>query len=65
MSLLTITEATRELRVSRSSLYRLLGRSDGPRALKIGGQVRIPAEDVEEWLGRLKSAGAAREKAAA
>jgi excisionase family DNA binding protein len=65
MSLLTINELTRELRVSRSSLYRLLARGDGPRTMKIGGQVRIPAEDVEEWLGRLKSAGAAREKAAA
>ena len=55
MSLLTISEATRELRVSRSSLYRLLGRSDGPRALKIGGRTLIPADALEDWLSKRPS----------
>lgn len=52
MSLLTITEATRELRVSRSSFYRLLGRGEGPRVLRIGGRTLVPADAMVEWLSK-------------
>jgi excisionase family DNA binding protein len=54
MSMLTISEATRELKISRSSFYRILERGNGPRTVKVGGQVRIPAEEFVDWIGRLQ-----------
>jgi excisionase family DNA binding protein len=50
MSLRTINEASQELRISRSSLYRLWGRGDGPRAVKVGGKTFIPADELSQWL---------------
>ena len=58
MTMLTIPELTRELKISRSSFYRILQRGDGPRTVRIGGQVRIPVEEVTGWIGRLQSAPA-------
>jgi predicted DNA-binding transcriptional regulator AlpA len=50
MTLKTIPEITRELRISRSSLYRLLNRGDGPRVVKVGGKSFIPADELAGWL---------------
>jgi excisionase family DNA binding protein len=50
MSLKTIDEASQELRISRSSLYRLWGRGDGPRAVKVGGKTLVPADAIAGWL---------------
>jgi predicted DNA-binding transcriptional regulator AlpA len=50
MSLRTIDEASQELRISRSSLYRLWGRGDGPRAVKVGGKTFVPADAIAGWL---------------
>jgi predicted DNA-binding transcriptional regulator AlpA len=50
MTLKTIPEATRELRISKSSLYRLLNRGDGPRLVKIGGKSFIPSDELSGWL---------------
>jgi predicted DNA-binding transcriptional regulator AlpA len=50
MSLRTIDEASQELRISRSSLYRLWGRGDGPRAVKVGGKTFVPADEISGWI---------------
>jgi excisionase family DNA binding protein len=50
MTLKTIPEATRELRISRSTMYRILHRGDGPRVVKIGGKSFIPADELSGWL---------------
>jgi excisionase family DNA binding protein len=50
MSLLTVKELTGQLRISRSSLYRLLNRGDGPRAVKVGGKTLFPAAEADKWL---------------
>jgi excisionase family DNA binding protein len=52
MSLRTIDEASQELRISRSSLYRLWGRGDGPRAVKVGGKTLVPAAEISGWLAK-------------
>jgi predicted DNA-binding transcriptional regulator AlpA len=50
MTLKTIPEATRELRISRSSLYRILLRGNRPRVVKVGGESFIPADELSGWL---------------
>ena len=52
---MTIPEATRELRISRSSLYRLLNSGDGPRVVKIGGRTLVPADEIVGWVARLRN----------
>lgn len=55
MTLKTIPEATRELRISRSSLYRLLNRGKGPRVVKVGGRTMVPAAEMREWVSKLRN----------
>jgi excisionase family DNA binding protein len=50
MNLKTIPEAAKKLHTSRSSLYRLLNRGDGPRVLKVGGKTFIPEDEISGWL---------------
>jgi predicted DNA-binding transcriptional regulator AlpA len=52
MSLKTIHEATQELRISRSSLYRLLNSGSGPRVIKVGGRTMVPADELVEWVAK-------------
>lgn len=47
--LLTVAEAAERLRVSRPTLYRLISRGDMP-ALRVGGQIRLDAQELERWL---------------
>jgi excisionase family DNA binding protein len=50
MTFKTIPEAARELRTSRSSLYRILNREDAPRAVKVGGKTLIPEDELSRWI---------------
>lgn len=43
------TEAARLLDVSRPTLYQWMSRSDFP-AVRIGGCIRIPVDDLREWV---------------
>ena len=55
MTFKTIPEATRELRISKSSLYRLLNRGDGPRVVKVGGRTLVPADEMAAWVSKLRN----------
>ena len=50
MNLLTINEACDVLRISRSKLYSLWERGEGPAYLHIGGQRRIRADVLDAWI---------------
>ena len=55
--LLTVMEAAGVLRVGRTTAYDLVGKyfatdgADGVPCLRVGGQLRVPRELFEEWLG--------------
>ncbi|MGQ9571711.1 MAG: helix-turn-helix domain-containing protein [Dehalococcoidia bacterium] len=51
---LTVEELARYLRVSRSTLYRLLRDREIPAA-KIGGYWRFRRQTIDEWLARNES----------
>lgn len=48
--LLTIGEAARALRISRSRMYELLGRGEIPGVVRIGRSVRISRRSLEAWV---------------
>jgi excisionase family DNA binding protein len=47
--LLLPEETWKRLRISRASFYRLVSRGEIP-AVRVGGQLRIPEEELEAWL---------------
>ena len=55
--MLTIEEAARVVRIGRSAAYKLAGEyvnTDGASGLpakRIGGQLRVPRQLLEEWIG--------------
>jgi excisionase family DNA binding protein len=49
--LVTITDACRQLQISRTFLYRLLDRGE-LRSVKLGRVRRIPAGDLDELVAR-------------
>jgi excisionase family DNA binding protein len=56
--LLRIPEAAERLNVSRASVYRWIGEGRLP-AVQLGGRgapIRIPAPELERWLGQQMSA---------
>ncbi len=48
----TIKQFCYAFNISRSFLYKLWSRGEGPRFFKIGGSVRISYEAAEEWRTR-------------
>lgn len=50
--LLTVDEASRALRMSRSRLYELLQRGEIPGVVHIGRSVRISRTELEHWVCR-------------
>jgi excisionase family DNA binding protein len=55
-SLISISELQQVLKISRSTANRLLN-SGELRRVHIGRAVRIPSEDVEAFMQRLRSVG--------
>ena len=52
-NLLTLEEVMAQLKMSRTSIYRLMAEYGFPRPVKIGGRTnRWREEDVAEWLAR-------------
>ncbi|MFN8164553.1 MAG: helix-turn-helix domain-containing protein [Solirubrobacterales bacterium] len=49
--LMTVAEAAREMRISKSTLYVLLAKRE-LRGLKVEGARRIPTAEVEAWIAR-------------
>jgi excisionase family DNA binding protein len=58
MELLTVREAARLLRLSRSQTYALCQRGALP-TIRLGRSVRVPREELEAWLrGQVRPARA-------
>jgi excisionase family DNA binding protein len=53
--LMTVSETAERLRVSEKTVRRLASRNDLP-TLRVGGSVRVDADELERWLGRQMSA---------
>lgn len=53
MDTLTTAEVQQRLRMSRATLLRWRRKGMGPRAVKMGNEVRYPVEDFEAWLAGL------------
>jgi len=47
--LLLPEETWKRLRISRASFYRLVRRGEIP-AVRVGGQLRVPEDELERWL---------------
>ncbi len=56
MELLTVPEAARLLKLSRSQLYALCQRQVIP-TVRIGRSVRIPRDELEAWVRRQVAGG--------
>lgn len=52
--MLTITDIAVLTRLSRSTIYRLIGCGRFPKPLKIGRASRWRAADIDAWITRLK-----------
>lgn len=50
MKLLTISEVCDALRISRSKLYGLWEKGEGPEFLHIGSQRRVRADVLDAWI---------------
>jgi len=53
MDTLTTAEVQQRLRTSRATLLRWRRKGMGPRAVKMGKEVRYPVEDFEAWFAGL------------
>ena len=51
----TVEDAARYLQVSKSALYEMRYRGEGPPALKTGNRLRYRAGDIEDWLAKVIS----------
>jgi excisionase family DNA binding protein len=47
---MTAQEAATHLRVSRHTVYHMVNGGRMP-AVKVGGQIRIPRDELEAWIG--------------
>ena len=52
---MTVSETAERLRVSEKTVRRLASRNDLP-TLRVGGSVRIDADELKRWLGQQMSA---------
>jgi excisionase family DNA binding protein len=52
---MTVSETAERLRVSEKTVRRLANRNDLP-TLRVGGSVRVDADELERWLGQQVSA---------
>jgi excisionase family DNA binding protein len=48
---MTVSETAERLRVSEKTVRRLASRNDLP-TLRVGGSVRVDADELERWLGQ-------------
>lgn len=55
--LIPIKQFCKTVNISRSNLYNLIKRGEGPRTVKIGDSRRILRSDAEAWLASLPEAG--------
>lgn len=46
---ITVADAAERLGISTMTAYRLIGAGDMP-AVRVGGQIRIPVEELRAWL---------------
>ena len=53
--LMTVSETAERLRVSEKTVRRLANKNDLP-TLRVGGSVRIDADELKRWLGQHMSA---------
>src|SRR5438105_3880408 len=51
ISFLTAQEAADALRISKQTLYEMVNGGRMP-AIRVGSQVRIPAEELQDWIER-------------
>lgn len=56
---LTVEEAASLLGVSRSLMYEVVRRPDGPPSVKVGNVIRIPRRGLEAWLEQRAQRGGA------
>lgn len=49
-ALLTIDELSAYLQIPKATIYGWRHKGEGPRALKLGGQLRWRQVDVDAWL---------------
>jgi excisionase family DNA binding protein len=56
-TLLTVDEAARSLRISRSALFQLMSKDGGLPSITIGRSRRIPASALREWVDRQVTEG--------
>lgn len=47
---LSLRDVASETHVKLQTLYRLRSEGRGPKAFRIGGQLRIRREDLNEWI---------------
>ena len=59
---LTITDLSKTLKISESTLYRLRRKGIGPAFFRIGRAIRYRAEDVENWTIKLSRTSNGRNK---
>ncbi len=48
--LLGVKELAAEFRVSPATVYGWRTRGEGPRAIKVGGQLRFRRSEIDRWL---------------
>lgn len=58
--LLSVPELADYLGISQKSVYALRYRGEGPRAVKIGKQLRFAPADVDAWLAQRAAEDAGR-----
>ena len=51
-----IPEFCEAIRISRSTLWNLRQRGEGPRLTRVGGRILITRKDADEWLTKRASA---------
>ena len=56
----TVPEFCEAFRISRSHLYNLIGRGEGPAICKAGRRTLISYASAEEWRGRMEAFAAGR-----
>jgi len=53
--LLTIPQAAKSLGISRSMLYAMLAKNEGPPTIRLGRSVRVSAASLRRWVEEQES----------